>query len=90
MNHIYGLDGIILTLGGLLLLTPVIIVALRQRGKTQRAEAVLAREQEYRQLTELALTTQELTDQRLSEISTQLADMRSRVESMERTLKDVE
>ncbi|GHB72989.1 hypothetical protein GCM10010377_74360 [Streptomyces viridiviolaceus] len=90
MNHIYDLDGIILTLGGLLLLTPVIIVALRQRGKTQRAEAVLAREQEYRRLTEMALTTQELTDQRLLEISTQLADMRSRVESMERTLKEVE
>ncbi|QES52132.1 hypothetical protein DEJ50_03790 [Streptomyces venezuelae] len=86
----YGLDGIILTLGGLLLLTPVIIVALRQRGKTQRAEAVLAREQEYRRLTEMALTTQELTDQKLLLISTQLADMRTRVESMERILKDVE
>ncbi|MDT0609905.1 hypothetical protein [Streptomyces lancefieldiae] len=90
MNHIYDLDGIIITLGGLLLLTPVIIVGLRQLGKTQRAKAVLAREQEYRRLTEMALTTQELLDQRLTEISAQLGDMRARVESMERTLKDVE
>ncbi|MET9775337.1 hypothetical protein ABZ023_13945 [Streptomyces sp. NPDC006367] len=90
MNHIYDLNGIIITLGVLLLLTPVIIVALRQIGKTQRAKAVLAREQEYRRLTEMALTTQELLDQRLSEISAQLGDVRARVESMERTLKDVE
>lgn len=90
MNHIYDLDAIIFTLGGLLLLAPVIIVALRQRGKTQRVEAQLAREQDYRRLTELAVTTQELTDHKLTDIAAQLSDMRSRVESMERTLKDVE
>ncbi|MGW6055198.1 hypothetical protein [Streptomyces sp. NPDC055189] len=90
MNNIYDLDAIIFTLGGLLLLVPVIIVALRQRGKTQRAEAQLAREQDYRRLTELAVTTQELTDHKLTDIAAQLSDMRSRVESMERTLKDVE
>ncbi|MFI6090673.1 hypothetical protein [Streptomyces sp. NPDC051218] len=88
--NIYDLDAIIFTLGGLLLLVPVVIVALRQRGKTQRVEAQLARDQDYRRLTELAVTTQELTDHKLTDIAAQLSDMRSRVESMERTLKDVE
>ncbi|WP_367048456.1 hypothetical protein [Streptomyces sp. Je 1-332] len=88
--NIYDLDAIVFTLGGLLLLVPVVIVALRQRGKTQRVEAQLARDQDYRRLTELAVTTQELTDHELTDIAAQLSDMRSRVESMERTLKDVE
>ncbi|MET8683138.1 hypothetical protein ABZV77_02895 [Streptomyces sp. NPDC004732] len=90
MNHFYDVDGVVLTLGALLLLALVAMVALHQRGKTKRAEAVLTRDQEYNRLTELAVTTQELTGQQLQDISAQLADMRSRVESMERTLREVE
>lgn len=90
MNYFYDPEGVIITLGGLLLVTLVVVVALLQRGRTQRAEAVLIHEQECRRLAELAVSTQELTDQRLQEISTQLTDVRARIESMERILKDVE
>ncbi|MEW2129003.1 hypothetical protein [Streptomyces sp. NPDC005435] len=88
--NFYDPDGIVISLGLLTLIALVVVVALRQRGSTQRAKAVLARDQDYRRLTEMVLTTQESTDQRLAEVAAQLADMTSRVASMEHTLKAVE
>ncbi|MFE4977254.1 hypothetical protein ACFRAR_34750 [Kitasatospora sp. NPDC056651] len=87
---IYDSDAIILTLGALLLIVPVAIVAIRQRAATSRAKEVLAREQDYRHLTQTSVSVQELTDQKLTEIAIQLADISARLESVERTLKEID
>ncbi|MFB7645992.1 hypothetical protein ACFC0S_33975 [Streptomyces sp. NPDC056084] len=86
----YDPDTLVWTLGSLVLIVPVLIVAIRQSGATARAKAKLAREREYQRLTELALNTQELTDQKLSEIAVQLAEIRASVTSVERSLKEIE
>ncbi|MFJ1843787.1 hypothetical protein [Streptomyces sp. NPDC088146] len=86
----YDPDALVWTLGSLVLIVPVLIVAIRQSGATSRAKAKLAREREYQRLTELALNTQELTDQKLGEIVVQLAEIRASVTSVERSLKEIE
>ncbi|MFF4038459.1 hypothetical protein [Streptomyces sp. NPDC001816] len=88
--RLYDPDTVVWTLGALVLVVPVIIVAIRQSGATARAKAKLAREQEYQRLTELAVSTQQLTDHKLAEISITLADISKRVASMERALKEIE
>ncbi|MFE2728083.1 hypothetical protein [Kitasatospora sp. NPDC059327] len=87
---IYDSDAIILTLGALLLIAPVMIVAIRQRAATSRAKEVLAREQDYQRLAQTSVSVQELTDQKLTEIAIQLADISARMESVERTLKEID
>lgn len=86
----YDPDAVVWTLGSLILIVPVLIVAIRQSGATARAKAQLAREQEYQRLTELSVTAQELTDQKLGEIAAQLTDISARVTSVERSLKEIE
>ncbi|MFF2962495.1 hypothetical protein ACFVT1_26975 [Streptomyces sp. NPDC057963] len=86
----YDPDTIVWTLGALLLVVPVIIVAIRQSGATARAKAKLAREQEYQRLAELTVNTQQLTHHKLAEISIALADISKRVASTERALKEIE
>ncbi|MFE0510756.1 hypothetical protein [Streptomyces sp. NPDC058964] len=88
--RLYDPDAVVWTLGTLVLIVPVLIVAIRQSGATARTKAQLAREREYQRLTELAVNTQELTDHKLAEISTQLAEIKDRVASMERSLKEID
>ncbi|WP_370947686.1 hypothetical protein AB5J62_09055 [Amycolatopsis sp. cg5] len=70
-------------IGIFVLLTVVIAVAISQVAATWRAKAVLAREEEYRKLAERAVSSQE-------NIERQLADMRTRLQSVEKVLKEVE
>jgi hypothetical protein len=70
--------------------TVVAVVVLWQMFATRRARAVLAREDEYRQLAERAVTAQEGAERRLGEITARLADMHVRLESLERVLTTVE
>ncbi|MFF7456753.1 hypothetical protein [Kitasatospora sp. NPDC008115] len=70
-------------LGLFLLVTVVLAVLVWQFGATCRAKAVLAREGEYRRLAEAAVGVQQETER-------QLADVRQRLASLERILKEVE
>ncbi|MER5354070.1 hypothetical protein ABT093_27505 [Kitasatospora sp. NPDC002551] len=74
---------IIGALGLFLLVTVVLAVLIWQFGATYRAKAALAREGEYRKLAETAVAVQQDTERELSE-------MRGRLESLERILKEVE
>jgi hypothetical protein len=81
---------IIGTVGVLLLVTTVIVVLVWQFGATWRAKALLAREEEYRTIADKAVLLQERTERQLTEINGHLAEMQSRLQSLERILKDVE
>lgn len=68
----------------------LVIVLIWQIFATQRARAVLTREDEYRKLSERATAAQEQTAQDLSRMAAELADLRTRAAEMERVLKEVE
>jgi hypothetical protein len=72
------------------LLTTVISVTIVQLATTWRAKATLAREGEYRKLAETAVRTQDDTQRELAALGGRLAEMESRMASMERILKEVE
>jgi hypothetical protein len=54
-------------------------------GKEYRALA-----DEFRRLSDMAITAQEHTDLRLTDVSVQLNDLREKLESMQRILSEVE
>jgi hypothetical protein len=60
-----------------------------------RAELTASKEyrvlaDEFRRLSDMAITAQEHTDLRLTDVSVQLSDLREKLESMQRILSDVE
>jgi hypothetical protein len=77
-------------IGIFMLLTSVITVTIWQFGATLRAKALLSREEAYRTLAEKAVLTQQNTERRLAEHGERLADVQSRMDSLERILKEVE
>lgn len=77
-------------IGIFLFLTIVISVTIWQLAATWRAKATLAREKEYRTLAETAVRAQENTERKLTEVSERIAELHTRMESLERILKDVE
>jgi hypothetical protein len=62
----------------------------RQLADTMSARAEIARSEEYKSLSELAVTTQEHTDLKLSEIKMQLSQLRDQLDQVQKILKDVE
>ena len=69
----------------------------RHLSATRQAQAELTTGQEYRNLTDeyrrlsdMAITTQEHTDLKLTDISVRLDDLRDQVEKMQHILKEVE
>jgi len=72
-------------------------VVTRYLGTSKQARAQLtsgadyrALTDEYRRLSDLAITAQEHTDLRLTEISVRLDELRDRLERMQRILNEVE
>ncbi|MEO3923039.1 hypothetical protein ABGB07_04055 [Micromonosporaceae bacterium B7E4] len=80
----------VLVLGIFTLVTTVVVVVLWQAFATWRARAILAREQAYRTLAETAVANQEKTERHLENVTGQLADLRDRVATLERLLREVE
>jgi hypothetical protein len=78
------------TFGVFALVIAVAVVAIWQGAATWRARAALAREQEYRTLADRSALVLESTERQLAEIGGRLAEMQSRLQSVERVLKDVE
>jgi len=62
----------------------------RQRSISQRTRAELTATEEYRRLSEMAITAQEHTDLKLAEINMQLVQLRDQLDQVQRVLKDVE
>jgi hypothetical protein len=56
----------------------------------QRAQVELTGGEQYRRLSDLAVTAQEHTDLKLGEVSAQLDYLREQMASLQKILKDVE
>lgn len=73
------------------------IIGFRANAASHQATAALGHDKEYlaltdeyRRLSELAVTAQEHTDLRLTELTTQVGYLRSQLEQVQNILKDVE
>jgi len=62
----------------------------RQHAISNKARAELTTSEEYRRLSEMAITAQEHTDLKLAEINMQLAQLRDQLDHVQKVLKDVE
>jgi uncharacterized protein HemX len=79
---------VVLAIGGL------IAYAIYQWGRqlaiSRKTRAELTTSEEYRRLSEMAITAQEHTDLKLGEINMQLAQLRDQLDQVQKVLKDVE
>ncbi len=79
---------VVLVVGGL------IGYAIYQWGQqlsiSRKTRVELTTSDEYRRLSELAITAQEHTDLKLAEVSMQLAQLRDQLHQVQKVLKDVE
>jgi p-aminobenzoyl-glutamate transporter AbgT len=85
---------VIVVTTGIFLTASVIAPHLGTR-KSSRAELTARKEyqalaDEFRRLSDMAITAQEHTDLRLTDVSVQLNDLREKLEQMQRILSDVE
>ena len=62
----------------------------RQHAISNKTRAELTTSEEYRRLSEMAVTVQEHTDMKLAEINMQLAQLRDQLDQVQKVLKDVE
>ena len=62
----------------------------RQLAVTRQTRVELTSSDEYRRLSEMAVTAQEHTDMKLGEINLQLAQLRDQLDQVQKVLKDVE
>jgi type II secretory pathway pseudopilin PulG len=62
----------------------------RQLSDSRKSRAEVTASQEYRRLSEMAVTAQEHTDLKLAEINMQLAQLRDQLDQVQKVLKDVE
>jgi type II secretory pathway pseudopilin PulG len=62
----------------------------RQRAVTRTTRAELTASDEYRRLSEMAITAQEHTDLKLAEINMQLSQLRNQLDEVQKVLRDVE
>ncbi|MCM3925812.1 hypothetical protein ND748_29585 [Frankia sp. AiPs1] len=86
----YDWQEIIGVIGVFTLVTSVVIVSIWQVAATWRAKASLAREKEYRTIADRAVLFQEGTERQLAELGGRLAEMQTRLRSVEGILKEVE
>ena len=62
----------------------------RQHAISNKTRAELTTSEEYRRLSEMAITAQEHTELKLAEINMQLAQLRDQLDQVQKVLKDVE
>jgi hypothetical protein len=62
----------------------------RQHAISNKTRAELTTSEEYRRLSEMAVTAQEHTDLKLAEINMQLAQLRDQLDQVQKVLKEVE
>jgi len=62
----------------------------RQLAVSRKTRAELTSSDEYRRLSEMAITTQEHTELKLGQINMQLTQLRDQLDQVQKVLKDVE
>ena len=62
----------------------------RQLAVSRKTRAELTTNEDYRRLSEMAVTAQEHTELKLGEINMQLAQLRDQLDQVQKVLKDVE
>ena len=62
----------------------------RQHAISNKTRAELTTSEEYRRLSEMAVTAQEHTELKLAEINMQLAQLRDQLDQVQKVLRDVE
>jgi hypothetical protein len=62
----------------------------RQLSISRQTRVELTSSDEYRRLSEMAVTAQEHTDMKLAEMNMQLAQLRDQLDQVQKVLKDVE
>ncbi len=62
----------------------------RQLAISRKTRAELTTNEEFRRLSEMAVTAQEHTELKLGEINMQLAQLRDQLDEVQKVLKDVE
>jgi Tfp pilus assembly protein PilO len=62
----------------------------RQHAISNKTRGELTTSEEYRRLSEMAVTAQEHTELKLAEINMQLAQLRDQLDQVQKVLKDVE
>lgn len=68
----------------------VVTIVVWNMAATWRARAILARDHEYRVLADKAIRNQDALDRQLAGIDERMADLQTRMQSVERILKEVE
>ncbi|MFG2892253.1 hypothetical protein [Streptomyces sp. NPDC048248] len=86
----HGWQEVIGAVGIFGMMVVVVTIVIWHLAATWRARAVLARDYEYRTLAEKSVRLQESTQRQLDDIGSRLADLDSRMESVERVLKEIE
>jgi Tfp pilus assembly protein PilO len=90
MDDEYQWQAVAAIIGVFILVTAVIVVLIWRRTTTTRAKALLSRESDYRDLSEAGAKAQETLSRQLESVDARLADMQSRLDKVERILKDAE
>jgi hypothetical protein len=75
---------------GFVLAALVIVVWAYQLVSTRKTKAAVTSSEEYRRISELAVTAQEHTDLKLGEVNMQLAQLRTQLEQVQKILNDIE
>jgi hypothetical protein len=77
---------------GLAIILPYQYLTTRKRAQVELTSGEQYRElaEEYRRLSDLAITAQEHTDLKLGEVTAQLDHLREQIASLQKILKDVE
>lgn len=89
-----GWGSVILVVGTMVLVTIIIVVVLWQvfhtRRSTLESRAMIAQEEAYRRLAEESTSLQHRTAAELNQLTEGMADLRVRVATIERMLREVE
>ena len=83
-------SGIVWTFGSLLATGLLIAVVAWPMSVIMRARIAQGREERYRSLAQAAVDAQVAADQRLAEITTELASIRTHLADLQRVLREVE
>jgi hypothetical protein len=67
-----------------------LVVWIWQLRITRTDKAAVTSSEEYRRLSEIAVTAQEHTEMKLAEVNMQLAQLRDQLDTVHKILKDVE
>jgi len=67
-----------------------LVVKMWQLRVTRRDKVAVTSSDEYRRLSEMAVTSQEHTELKLAEVNMQLAQLRDQMDTVHKILKDVE